>query len=104
MLRIYLWEILVPTIVEEIPVRVAHHRLWDDKVKAIANGLTILTPTKGKWVSPEGNLISERMIPVRIACTTEQIEAISDITADHYSQREVMFYKVSDDVYIRRYS
>ena len=91
-----LWEILVPTIMDEKPVRTRYHKNWDDKVRKISGGLTILKPAKGQWVSPSGKLFDERMIPVRIACTEKQIEKIMDITLQHYRQEEVMAYRVSD--------
>lgn len=99
---IEMWEILVPTVLPNgKPVRTRYHRVWDSKVYQITNGLTVLTPTKGKWVCPEGNLFEERMIPVRIACTREQIETIIDMTIDYYNQKAVIAYRVSDQVIIK---
>jgi hypothetical protein len=44
-----MWEILVPTIRNDgKPIKTKYHKGWDDKVKEISGGLTILTPTKGK--------------------------------------------------------
>ena len=93
-----LWEILVPTMMGDKPVRTKYHKKWDEKVRAISNGLTILKPAKGQWISPDGQLFAERMIPVRIACTEDQIDAIMSITITHYDQEEVMAYKVSECV------
>jgi hypothetical protein len=105
-----LWEILVPT--EKPPCFIGtnryftlrYHKLWDQKVIKITGGLTILAPGKGSWVSPNGHFFKERMIPVRIACTKEQIENVMDITAEHYGQIAVMAYKVSDEVLLRHYN
>lgn len=62
----YLYEILVPTMMERdgkiSPIKTRYHRVWDDKVRAISNGLTILPPAKGQWVAPDGELFKERMI------------------------------------------
>lgn len=102
-MQVYLWEILVPTIIDGKPVRLRYHRVWDSKVRAIANGLTILTPTKGQWVSPTGDLFVERMIPVRIACSEVDIHKIADLTAAYYKQKAVMFYRVSDIVVVKHY-
>lgn len=97
-----MWEILVPTITNEgKPIKTKFHKVWDMKVYSITNGLTILTPTKGKWVSPTGTLFSERMIPVRIACTAEQIIQIIDMTKVYYNQIAIMAYKISEQVIIR---
>lgn len=101
-----LWEILVPTVRMDRPDRyftTRYHRVWDGKVRAIAGGLTILKPVKGEWVAPDGKIFSERMIPVRIACTEKEIDRIADMTAAYYSQMAVMYYKISDYVVIKNY-
>ncbi len=98
-----LWEILVPTIMNGKPIHTRYHRVWDTKVRKISNGLTILMPGKGQWVSPNGELFVERMIPVRIACTEEQINQIADLTADYYKQQAVMYYLLSCNVVIKNY-
>lgn len=101
-----LWEILVPTVRMDRPDRyftTRYHRVWDSKVRAIAGGLTILKPVKGEWVAPDGKIFSERMIPVRIACTAEEIDKIADMTAAYYAQIAVMYYKISDYVVIKNY-
>lgn len=60
-----------------------------------------MKPTKGKWISPNGVLFTDRMIPVRIACTAEQMRKIIRITLNHYSdQLAVMAYLVSEQVHI----
>ena len=81
-----------------------YHRVWDQKVRAITGGLTILTPAKGQWVSPDGELFVERMIPVRIAATREQSEKIMDKTLEYYDQLAVLCDKVSDEVIIKHAS
>lgn len=100
---IYLFEILVPTIMDGKPVRTRFHKVWDKKVQDIAGGLSILKPIKGKWVSPDKELFTERMIPVRIACTLSQIVEIADLTASYYNQKAVMYYRISDFVIIKEY-
>lgn len=98
-----LWEILVPTLrrVGGKPYRTRYHRVWDQKVRALTGGLTIMRPTIGQWIAPSGELFKERMIPVRIACSREQIEQIIDITLVYYDQLAVIAYKVSDDVILK---
>lgn len=94
-----MWEVLVPTIRNDgRPIRTRFHRVWDAKVYAITGGLTILTPAHGRWVAPDGTLFAERMIPVRIVATREQMEQIVNMTLDYYEQLAVLAYKVSDDV------
>jgi hypothetical protein len=75
--------------------------VWDKKVREISGGLTIVSPIKGQWISPNGELFLERMIPVRIACNREQIEKIIDMTKVYYDQLMIMAYKISDEVIIR---
>lgn len=97
-----LWEILVPTQFNDgKPIRTRYHRVWDKKVYDITGGVTIMKPVVGKWVSPDEKLFSERMIPVRIACTEEQMEAIIDMTLKYYDQEAVMAYRISEKVIIR---
>lgn len=99
-----LYELLVPTIMNDKPIRTRYHRVFDKKVREISGGLTILRPAIGNWISPSGELFVERMIPVRIACSRDDIEKIADIAASYYKQRAIMFYKISDDVHIKHYS
>lgn len=97
-----LWEILVPTVRNDgRPIRTRFHRVWDKKVYTITNGLTIMNPSKGKWVSPDGKLFEERMIPVRIVATREEMDRIVDMTIDYYEQLAVLAYRVSEEVILR---
>jgi hypothetical protein len=101
-MNIELWEILVPTIKNGKPIRTRYHRVWDKYVRSVSGGLTILTPAKGQWIHHStGDLHEERMIPVRVACTQEQIEKIIEFTLDYYNQITVMAYRVSDTVLFR---
>jgi hypothetical protein len=94
-----LWEILVPTVRNDgRPISVRFHRVWDKKVYDITGGITILQPAKGRWIASDGTLFAERMIPVRIACTREQMEHIARMTMDYYEQLAVMAYKISSEV------
>lgn len=96
-----LYEILVPTIYGDTmkPIRTKHHKRWDDRVKKITGGLTIMHPAKGVWVH-QGQDFIERVIPVRVECTHEQVYQIAAITAQHYRQKAVMFYRISTDSHI----
>ena len=100
----YLYEILVPTQTNAgKPIRTRQHREWDSRVRRIAGGLTVFAPAKGQWVCPAGELFQERMIPVRIMCSADEIEDIAFITAMFYEQQAVMFYRVSDEVKVNHY-
>ena len=96
-----LYEILVPTIYGDTqkPISTKHHKQWDLRVRNITGGLTILSPGKGQWLN-NGELWDERVIPVRIMCSKEDIQRIVQITLQHYRQKAVMYYKVADEVEI----
>lgn len=97
--EIYMWETLVPTVRNEgRPYRTRYHRVWDKRVREISGGLTITPPVKGTWLSDSGDLYMERMIPVRIACTSHEIEAIAEFTKSYYNQLKVLYYCVSTTV------
>lgn len=97
-----LWEILVPALDpggREIDLET--HREWDEKVRSISKGLTIMSIAKGQWISPKGMPTFEPMIPVRFVATDEEAREIARFTQDfYYHQLEIMFYKISDEVYI----
>jgi hypothetical protein len=96
-----LWEILVPTVRNDgRPFRLRYHRVWDDKVKHVAGGLTVVAPVRGVWVSPASETFRERMIPVRIMCTKEEMVEIAKMTKVYYDQLAVMYYCVSAEVFI----
>lgn len=78
-----LWEILIPTITNYgEPIRTRFHRIWDEKIRKLAGGLTI--PSVGD-----------------IYCDREIIEEIIQISLKYYHQEAIMAYKVSDEVIVR---
>ena len=96
-----LWAILVPQADTNGDfIAVPEHNIWDAKVRAITGGLTIHRSALGNWVSPKGELVVERMTPVQIACTEEEIHKIGKMTKEFYRQERVMYYRVSDKVFI----
>jgi hypothetical protein len=101
--EILLWEILVPTVTRkgEKPIRTRFHRVWDRKVREISGGLTIMTPAKGQWISADGVLFVERMIPVRFLATKEQMNKIVDMTIIYYDQLAVLCYAVGFNIVMR---
>lgn len=98
----YMWEILVPTVHygTEKPIRTRFHRIWDEKVRSISGGLTIMPVARGQWVNPDNQLFVERMIPVRIMCSEEQLKQILPMTKKYYNQEAIMYYRISDSVEI----
>jgi len=94
------WCILVPTLMEDNYVSTKHHKNWDAYVRRITGGLTILAPGKGQWVNSNNEVIEERIIPVNIACTDKQLKKIVKFSLKHYRQDALMYYKVSDQVFI----
>jgi hypothetical protein len=100
--KMSLWQILIPTSMNGDEILVDHHAMWDAQVCILAGGLTILKGVKGKWASEDYNTVHEGMIPVLVCCTPEQLENILDFTLEHYKQKEVFAFKISDEVRIKR--
>jgi len=97
-----LWEILVPASNnKDLKFTYEHHKEWDVFVKDLTGGVTIMKTAKGQWVSPDGELYVDRMIPCRIVCTEDQISEIIDFTIAHYSQEAVLAYRISTNVILR---
>jgi hypothetical protein len=100
-----LWEILVPTVRNSgKPFRTRYHRVWDEKVREISGGLTVMPVAKGQWVdksTDENTLFRERMIPVRIIATRAEMLTIIAMTKKYYEQIAVLAYKLSEDVILR---
>ena len=97
-----LWEILVPASNnKDLNFTYEHHKEWDAFVKKISNGVTIMKTAKGEWVSPDGKLYIDKMIPCRIICSEEDINKIVDFTIDHYKQEAVLAYRISKRVVLR---
>ena len=95
-----MWEILVPTVrnpPDSRPYRLRYHKVWDNKVREICGGLTVMRPAKGTWTCPDsGNVFEETMIPVRIRCTEAQMLEIAKMTKKYYEQLAVIVTLVSD--------
>lgn len=97
---IRLYEILVPTLrrIDDKPIKLRFHKVWDGKVRAISGGLTVMPPAKGQWICKEGNLFAERMIPVRFLATPAQARAVAEMTLDYYDQLAILCYVISTEV------
>ncbi len=93
-----LFEFLVPTKYGDTvkPIRTRHHKRWDEFVRKVSGGLTLMTPAKGQWVF-DNSLYEERVIPVRILCTDADIEKIAAFSLKHYRQKAVMYYVLSNE-------
>lgn len=99
-----LWEILVPTVRNDgRPFRLRYHRVWDQKVRQISGGLTIMPVARGQWVHKD-ELFTERMIPVRIYATREEMDQIVDLTLKYYDQIAVMAYRIAEEVILKHRS
>jgi hypothetical protein len=100
-----IWEILVPTERRLQPGKyysTRYHRVWDEKVRTITGGLTVMAPARGQWVNPlTKELFQERMIPIRIVATREEIEKVVDLTLVYYDQLAILCYKISDEVILK---
>lgn len=92
-----LWEVLVPVADNDgTEFSIEHHRAWDENVRDITGGLTIMRTARGQWQDSEGNLFAEKVIPVRVACDEDKVRQIMYLTLGHYGQLAVMAYQVSD--------
>lgn len=96
------WQILVPCNYNDgKPVRTRHHKEWDRRVRKITFGMTILKPAKGQWVDKrDGVFYQDRVIPVMLIATLEEMKIIARITAKHYKQIAVMYFMMSSESYI----
>lgn len=71
-------------------------------MRKISGGLTLMGVARGQWINNETKeLVAERMIPVRIACTEAQINRIVDFTITHYNQDMVFAYEIAQKVIFR---
>ncbi len=101
-----LWDIYVPKYANDrtkylkrkVKFSIEHHHAWDDYVRSLTGGITIMRSAKGQWMSPEGELFRDVMIPVRILCSEEHIDDIINFTLKHYDQHAVLAYEVSDNI------
>ena len=73
-------------------------------MKKISGGITIMKTAKGEWVSPNGKLYADRIIPCRVICTKRQINKIVDFTIKHYKQEAVLAYRISTKVILKHKS
>jgi hypothetical protein len=95
-----LFEIYVPTQKNcGKPIRTRQHREWDRRVRKITGGLTIYKPVIGQWVDVDSTLYKERMIPVRVVATDEEILKIAKMTKAFYEQIAVLYYTLSNEVH-----
>lgn len=97
-----MWEIFVPASSDDNEFTYDHHKQFDEYVKQKAGGITILRGAKGEWISPEGKLFKDRIIPCRICCSQCDILGIMKFALKHYRQKAIMAYKISDQVLMIR--
>lgn len=94
---IKLYEIFVPIRWNNgCKIDVSFHQQWDRRVVAITGGLTLMPQIAGKWLSDN----REDMLPVRIACSPDKIRKVAKLTKDFYIQESIIYYVISDEVYI----
>ena len=97
-----LWEILVPTTRNDgRPFHTRYHRVWDREVERISGGMTLMPVANGRWTAPDGTRYAERMIPVRILATRDEMSRIVDYTIRYYEQLAVLAYEISSNVILR---
>ena len=60
-----------------------------------------MQPARGQWVDPDGKLFVEKMIPVRVIASRQQISEIVDYTITYYHQKAVLAYQIGYHVILR---
>lgn len=99
-----LYQIMVPCNFNDgKPVKTRHHREWDRQIQQVleTKGMTIGTPAKGKWVDKaDGVQYIDRVIPVSIIASENEMKKIASITINHYKQIAVMYFKISNETHI----
>lgn len=77
------------------------YQQWGDTVLSYTTGFTQYPTCLGYWINPETKYPQiEEVIPVKIWCFKETIQAIAAFTKTHFEQKEVMFYELSEKVYM----
>ena len=96
-MKIKVYRILVPAYNNQASeFSSSHHHVWDEFVRKLVGSVTIMKSVKGQWISPYGQLYTDKMIPCEISCTKEQIKRIAKFTKQHYRQETVVYYKISN--------
>lgn len=87
-----LWEMLIP----EKYLKSKQFNLWQQLIHEISGGITILSTAKGTWISPNGELLNDAMIPVRFIATETEAQTIAELSLVYFEQQAIMYYKISD--------
>ena len=98
-----LYEILIP-IINNRGERFSaeHHKKWNNKALKIAGKFIIMKVIKEEWINLFGKeFYKNKMIPIRISCTKNQIEKIIQITIKHYNQEVILAYIISEKALLR---
>lgn len=93
-----MWEILIPASNNNKIFTLKHHKQFDEFVRQKAGGLTIMKSAKGEWISPDGRLFKDKMIPCRICCSHTHIRDIMLFALEHYKQESILAYMISNHV------
>jgi len=90
-----LFEILIPA-----ERKLEHHLDWDAKVTSITGGLSIMPIIRGHWQSDLECIVREKMVPVRLIASDEQMLQIAQLTGEHYQQKSIMYYVISQEAFV----
>ncbi|NJO59878.1 MAG: hypothetical protein HC836_16835 [Richelia sp. RM2_1_2] len=97
-----LWEILIPkTSNDGTVISPCVRHSWDEEIRKISGGLTVLSPVEGHWIAESGALFKEEMVPVRVLATPKEMEKIIDLTFVHYKQESVLAYELSKNYILK---
>ncbi len=72
----------------------AHHGTFIRKVLTVAGGYSWLPEIDGAWVNSHCEVVKEKMIPIRVACTDENIKEIASFAKQHYEQEAIFVLEI----------
>lgn len=76
-----------------------YHDRFLAKVLTVANGYTALPIVEGAWINGSGKTFIEKMIPVRIFCTDENITEIASFAKRHYDQEAIFVVELGTAIF-----
>lgn len=101
-----LWEIFIPKNNNKNTIfQVSHHREWNKKITNETDVILLsssTTPTKTLDPPLGQSFFSEEMILIRVCCTKEEFDKILNITIEHYDRKEIIAFKLSENMLIKK--
>jgi len=98
-----LWEIMIPKNIDKHTIfHVSSHRQWNKYVEELTGGMVFFSNLDRRWISStKTSPYFDNKIPVRIFCSKEQMDKIIDFTMQHYDQKHVIAYELSNNIILK---